>query len=110
VLPDGWTWDLQQVQVFPGQGALRCFYTPITTLERERSGLGRDILVVTIGDGPTPVMLIANQHGNEFIVSRGMMDLIHQVAGDNSPERQAIRDALTVTIVPASTSTVSTVT
>ncbi|MFK5644898.1 M14 family zinc carboxypeptidase [Ornithinimicrobium sp. LYQ121] len=65
-----------------------------------QSNLGRDIPVVTIGDGPTSVMFIANQHGNEFMVSRGMMDLIHQVAGNNSPQTQAIRDALTVTIVP----------
>lgn len=65
-----------------------------------QSNLGRDIPVVTIGDGPVPVMFIANQHGDEFTVSRGMMDLIQQVAGNNSPQNQAIRDALTITIVP----------
>ncbi|WP_181905742.1 M14 family zinc carboxypeptidase [Microbacterium bovistercoris] len=65
-----------------------------------QSNLGRDIPVVTIGDGPVPVMFIANQHGNEFMVSRGMMDLIQQVAGNDSPQNQAIRDALTITIVP----------
>ncbi|AXH95520.1 M14 family zinc carboxypeptidase [Ornithinimicrobium avium] len=65
-----------------------------------QSNLGRDIPVVTIGDGPVPVMFIANQHGNEFMVSRSMMDLIRQVAGSNNPQNRAIREALTVTIVP----------
>lgn len=83
--------DLQKLE---DRGAIEVEPAPL------QSNLGRDIPVVTIGDGPTSVMLIANQHGNEFMVSRGMMDLIHQVAGNNSPENQAIRDALTVTIVP----------
>lgn len=64
-----------------------------------QSNLGRDIPVVTVGDGPTSVMLIANQHGNEFVVSEGMMDLIRKISGNN-PEARAIQEALTVTIVP----------
>jgi predicted deacylase len=85
-----WT-DLQRLE---DRGAIELEPAPL------QSNLGRDIPVVTIGDGPTSVMLIANQHGNEFMVSRGMMDLIDQVAGSASPQTQAIRDALTVTIVP----------
>ncbi|WP_289020153.1 M14 family zinc carboxypeptidase [uncultured Ornithinimicrobium sp.] len=83
--------DLQRLE---DRGAIELEPAPL------QSNLGRDIPVVTIGDGPTPVMLIANQHGNEFMVSRGMMDLIQQVAGNNGPEAQEIRDNLTVTIVP----------
>ncbi len=83
--------DLQKLE---DRGAIELEPAPLP------SNLGRDIPVVTIGDGPTSVMIIANQHGNEFMVSRGMMDLIHQVAGNNSPETRSIRDALTVTIVP----------
>ncbi|GGK79506.1 hypothetical protein GCM10011509_30020 [Ornithinimicrobium pekingense] len=82
------------LQKLENRGAIQLEPAPLPT------NLGREIPVVTIGDGPTPVMLIANQHGNEFMVSRGMMDLIQQVAGSNNPETRAIRDALTVTIVP----------
>ncbi|QNN52326.1 M14 family zinc carboxypeptidase [Nocardioides mesophilus] len=64
-----------------------------------QSNTGRDIPVVTIGDGPTSVMYIANQHGNEFVVSEGMLDLVQSISG-NSQAAQEIRDQLTVTIVP----------
>lgn len=63
------------------------------------SNTGREIPVVTIGDGPTPVMYIANQHGDEFVVSEAMISIIRAISGNN-PTAQAIRDAVTVTIVP----------
>jgi predicted deacylase len=63
------------------------------------SNLERQIPVVTIGDGPTHVMYIANQHGDEFVVSEGMLSIVRILSG-NSPTAQSIRDALTVTIVP----------
>lgn len=63
------------------------------------SNTGREIPVVTIGDGPTQVMYIANQHGNEYVVSEAMISLIRTISG-NSPTANAIRDAMTVTIVP----------
>lgn len=63
------------------------------------SNTGRKIPVVTIGDGPTSVMYIANQHGNEFVVSEGMIDLVRSISG-NSQTAQALREELTVTIVP----------
>jgi len=64
-----------------------------------QSNTGRDIPVVTIGDGPTNVMFIANQHGNEFVVSEGMLSIVRTLA-NNSNSSQEIRQALTVTIVP----------
>jgi predicted deacylase len=64
-----------------------------------QSNTGRDIPVVTIGSGDTPVMFIANQHGDEYVVSEGMIEIIREISG-NSQSAQAIRDALTVTIVP----------
>lgn len=64
-----------------------------------QSNTGRDIPVVTVGDGPTSVMFIANQHGNEFVVSTGMVEVVRAISG-NSKSAQDIRDALTVTIVP----------
>jgi predicted deacylase len=63
------------------------------------SNTGREIPVVTIGDGPTSVMYIANQHGNEYVVSEAMLDLIRSLSG-NSPTANEIREELTVTVVP----------
>ncbi len=64
-----------------------------------QSNTGRDIPVVTIGDGPTSLMFVANQHGNEFVVSEGMLDLIRTVSG-GSQRARAIRDEITLTVVP----------
>ena len=64
-----------------------------------QSNTRREIPVVTIGDGPTPVMYVANQHGNEFVVSEAMINLIRQISG-NSEAAQELREELTVTVVP----------
>lgn len=64
-----------------------------------QSNTGRDIPVVTIGDGPIGVTYIAQQHGNEYVVSEGMVELVRDLSG-NDPTDRAIRRALTVTIVP----------
>ncbi len=63
------------------------------------SNTGREIPVVTVGDGPTPVMFIANQHGNEFVVSTAMVEVARALAGSSVAARE-IREELTVTIVP----------
>lgn len=63
------------------------------------SNTGREIPVVTIGDGATPVMLIANQHGDEYVVSEAMLAVIRSLSGGSAHAR-SIRDALTLTIVP----------
>lgn len=75
------------------QGSFELDAAPLT------SNTGREIPVVTIGHGPTPVMYIANQHGNEFVVSEAMIDLVRSISG-NSAMAQAIREQLTVTVVP----------
>jgi predicted deacylase len=75
------------------QGEFELEAAPLT------SNTGREIPVVTIGDGPTPIMFIANQHGNEFVVSEGMLNLIRSISG-NSAQAREIREELTVTIVP----------
>lgn len=64
-----------------------------------QSNTGRDIPVVTIGDGPVPVMFVANQHGNEFVVSSGMVEIVRALSGSSQAARD-VREALTVTIVP----------
>jgi predicted deacylase len=63
------------------------------------SNTGREIPVVTVGDGPRSVMYIANQHGDEYVVSEAMLDIVRTLTG-GSPTARAIRDELTVTIVP----------
>jgi hypothetical protein len=45
------------------------------------------------------VMFIANQHGDEYVVSEGMVEVIREISG-GSQAAQDIREALTVTIVP----------
>jgi predicted deacylase len=64
-----------------------------------QSNTGRDIPVVTIGDGPTSIMIIAQQHGDEYVVSEAMIEMIRDLSG-NSAADKAIREALSVTIVP----------
>jgi predicted deacylase len=64
-----------------------------------QSNTGRDIPVVTIGNGPDGIMIIAQQHGDEYVVSEAMIQLIKDLT-DNSRESRAIRDAVTLTVVP----------
>lgn len=64
-----------------------------------QSNLGREIPVATIGHGPVDVMFIANQHGDEYVVSEGMLSVIRNLS-TNSQQARSIRDALTITIVP----------
>ncbi len=63
------------------------------------SNTGRTIPVVTIGSGDLPAMIIAQQHGDEYVVSEAMLQLISDLS-DNSKESRAIRDAVTLTVVP----------
>lgn len=75
------------------QGAMTLSSAPLL------SNFGREIPVATIGDGPTGVMIIAQQHGNEYTVSNGALELIRDLSG-NSQQDRAIQSALTVTVVP----------
>ena len=64
-----------------------------------QSQTGRDIPVVTIGEGSRNIMIIAQQHGNEYVVSEAMVELIRDLS-DNSRESRDIRSAVTLTVVP----------
>lgn len=86
-------WDTLETLEHRAKGAFDLEAAPL------QSNTGRDIPVVTVGDGPTSVMFIATQHGNEYVVGEGMLDLIRSISG-NSRTANEIRDALTVTIVP----------
>ncbi|HET7415502.1 MAG TPA: M14 family zinc carboxypeptidase [Arthrobacter sp.] len=86
-------WSTLETLEHRAKGAFDLSAAPLT------SNTGREIPVVTIGDGPTSVMYIANQHGDEFVVSEAMIDIVRNISG-NSPTAEKIRDELTVTIVP----------
>ncbi len=63
------------------------------------SNTDREIPVVTIGNGLDGIMIIAQQHGNEYVVSEAMIKLIKDLS-DNSQESRAIQEAVTLTVVP----------
>jgi len=76
------------------QGAARFAYAPFPA-----KGSGRMVPYVIIGSGPVKVIVIAQQHGNEYMPSNGAIALIRDLSS-NAKEARFIRDELTVFIVP----------
>jgi predicted deacylase len=76
------------------QGAAEFGYAPYPA-----KGSGRLVPYVTIGSGPVKMIVIAQQHGNEYMPSNGAIALIRDLSS-NAKEAQFIRDELTVIIVP----------
>jgi hypothetical protein len=64
-----------------------------------KSNAGRLVPYVVIGNGPTKVLLIAQQHGDEMETSDSAVNLIRTLV-NNSAASKAIRAALTVIVVP----------
>lgn len=64
-----------------------------------KSNAGRNIPYVVIGNGPTSVMIIAQQHGNEMETSDSAVNLIRTLV-NNSKTSKDIREKLTVIVVP----------
>ncbi len=54
---------------------------------------------MTVGDGDRGIVIIANQHGNEYVVSNSAVELVRALTSDAAGAK-AIREALTVTVVP----------
>jgi hypothetical protein len=63
------------------------------------SNSGRQIPYVVVGNGPTAVMIIAQQHGDEMETSDSAVNLVRTLS-NSSMESKAIRNALTVIVVP----------
>lgn len=63
------------------------------------SNSGRKIPYVVIGNGPTAVMIIAQQHGDEMETSDSAVNLVRTLS-NNSMESRVIRNALKVIVVP----------
>ena len=63
------------------------------------NGSQRQIPMVTVGDGPRGMVVIANQHGDEFTVSNSALELIRALTSDAAGAK-AIRDKVTLTVIP----------
>jgi len=63
------------------------------------NGSGHLVPYVTIGDGPRAIIIIAQQHGNEYMPSNGAIALIRDLSS-NAKEAKFIREQLTIIIVP----------
>jgi hypothetical protein len=63
------------------------------------SNAGRRVPYVVIGDGPTTVMIIAQQHGDEMETSDSAVNMVRTL-GNNSMASKTIRAALRVVVVP----------
>ena len=80
--------------VSSSKGAATLTYSPF-----HAKGSGRAIPIVTIGDGPRGIMIIANQHGDEYVVSNSAVEIIRALTR-NSAWARSVREELTVTIMP----------
>ena len=80
--------------VASSNGAATLTYSPFRA-----KGSGRAIPIVTIGDGPRGIMIIANQHGDEYVVSNSAVEIVRALTR-NSAWARSVRDELTVTIMP----------
>lgn len=64
-----------------------------------KSNGGREIPYVVVGNGPTAALIVAQQHGDEMETSDSAVNLARTLA-NSSAASTAIRNALTVVIVP----------
>lgn len=71
----------------------------VTPAPFQASFTGRDIPVVRIGDGERAIMIIAQQHGNEYIVAEAALKLIQDLSS-NSKAMKMVREQITVVVMP----------
>ncbi len=76
------------------QGAVQ-----VITPKYRAKASGRVLPAVKIGNGLKAMMIITQQHGDEFVTTEGALNLI-QTLGANSKEAKAIRDAITLIVMP----------
>jgi predicted deacylase len=75
-------------------GTAKLTYSPFRA-----KGSGRAIPIVTIGSGARGIVIVANQHGNEFTVSNSAVELVRALTS-NAAGAKEIRNAVTVTVMP----------
>jgi predicted deacylase len=76
------------------KGAATLAYAPYPA-----KGSGRLVPYVIIGSGPRKMIVIAQQHGGEYMVSNGAINLIRALSSNGKQER-FLREQLTIIIVP----------
>ena len=76
------------------RGAAQLSYSPF-----HAKGSGRAIPIVEIGSGERGIVIVANQHGDEYTVSNSAVELIRALTSNAAGARE-IRDAVTLTIIP----------
>ena len=64
------------------------------------SALGRPIHLLTVGSGPRKVLLWSQMHGDEPSATPALLDLAHLLSQSQTPEAVAIRENLTLLMVP----------
>ncbi len=84
---------LEQI-VASSDGAARLTYSPFRA-----KGSGRQIPIVSVGNGPRGIVIIANQHGDEYVVSNSAVEIV-RVLANKSKEARFVREQLTVTVMP----------
>ena len=66
-----------------------------------RSILGREIRAVTFGNGPVPVLLWSQMHGDEATATMAIADIFRFLAeAEKDPMRERLRRSLTIVFVP----------
>jgi hypothetical protein len=85
--------DAVERSVHASNGTATLHYAPWT------SNTGRAVPYVVIGNGPTAALIIAQQHGDEMETSDSAVNFIRTLT-NNSKGSNAIREALTVIVVP----------
>jgi hypothetical protein len=64
-----------------------------------QSGEGRELLYATVGDGPETFWLQARIHGNEIHGTEAALQILKHLAS-GSPAAKAVREGLTVVVIP----------
>ncbi|MET0442468.1 MAG: M14 family zinc carboxypeptidase [Casimicrobiaceae bacterium] len=85
--------DALEKSVHASGGAAALHYAPW------KSNSGRGVPYVVIGNGPTAALIIAQQHGDEMETSDSAVNFVRTLT-NNSKASKAIREALTVVVVP----------
>jgi hypothetical protein len=78
----------------------RSSHGEVTVASAGTSGEGRDLLYATVGHGSDVFWLQARIHGNELHSTEAVLQILKYLASSGSAEATAIRDRLTVVVIP----------
>jgi hypothetical protein len=72
----------------------------LTLQEVGRSVQGRPLYLATVGTGPRTILLWSQMHGDEPSATPALLDVADTLLSWDAPETRAIRDGLTLLMVP----------